>query len=69
MEGPMLLEKEGMPQYATQRSQQLDQKVNETYGRSDDPREGGYAPVCNDEKTEMKNASKPLYSEICSSIM
>ena len=32
-----------MPQYATQGSQQLDQKVNETYGRSDDPREGGYA--------------------------
>ena len=61
--------KGGMPQYATQGSQQLDQKVNETYGRSDDPREGGYAPVCNDEKTEMQNASKPLYSEICSSIM
>ena len=41
MEGPMLLEKEGMPQYATRGSQQLDQKVNETYGRSDDPMEGG----------------------------
>ena len=30
-----------MPQYATRKGQQLDQKVNETYGRSDDPMEGG----------------------------
>ena len=69
VKGPMILGKEGMPQYATQGSQQLDQKVNETCERSNDPREGGYAPVCNDEQTEMQNASKLLYSEICSSIM
>ena len=69
MRGLMILGKGGMPQYATQGSYQLDQKVNETYGRSDDPREGGYAPVCHDGQTEMQNASKLLYSEICSSIM
>ena len=31
----------GMPQYATQGSQQLDQKVNETRERSGVPKEGG----------------------------
>ena len=50
------------------RGRQLDQKWMK-------PVEGlmlsemGYAPVCNDEQTEMQNASKLLYSEICSSIM
>ena len=41
MKGLMILGKEGMPQYATQGSQQLDQKVNETYGRSNAHGEGG----------------------------
>ena len=39
--GQMILGNEGMPQYATRGSQQLDQKVNETYGRSDDPGKEG----------------------------
>ena len=30
VKGLMILGKEGMPQYATRRSQQLDQKVNES---------------------------------------
>ena len=30
MKGPMISGKEGMPQYATHRGQQLDQKVNES---------------------------------------
>ena len=51
VKGSMIIRKEGMPQHATQGSQQLDQKVNETCERSNDPREGGYAPVCNDEQT------------------
>ena len=67
--GPMILGNEGMPQYATRGSQQLDQKVNETYGRSDDPMEGGYAPVCDGEQTRIHNAPKLLCSEICSSVM
>ena len=41
VKGPMISEKEGMPQYATQGSQQLDQKVNETCGRSSDPGKEG----------------------------
>ena len=41
MRGLMILGKEGMPQYATQGNQQLDQKVNETCGRSDALEEGG----------------------------
>ena len=57
------------PNMMTRRSQQLDQKVNAACGRPDALREEGYAPVCNDEQTDMKNASKLLYSEICSSIM
>ena len=57
------------PSMMTRMSQQLDQKVNESCGRSDALGEREYAPVCNDEQTEMQNASKLLYSEICSSIM
>ena len=34
MKGPMISEKEGMPQYATRRGQQLDQKVNESLLKS-----------------------------------
>ena len=68
VKGPMISEKEGMPQYATQGNQQLDQKwVKPVEGSM--LSEKGYAPVCNDEQTEMQNASKLLYSEICSSIM
>ena len=68
VKGPMILRKEGMPQYATLSGQQLDRKVNETYGRFYDPREWEYAPVCNGEQTRMHNASKLLCSEICPSI-
>ena len=53
LKGPMIVGNEGMPQYATLRGQQLDRKANETYGRSDDPREGRYAPVCDGEQTEI----------------
>ena len=53
VKGPMILEKEGMPQYATRRSQRLNQKVNEVCGRSDDPREGGDALVCDRKQTKM----------------
>ena len=60
VEGPMLSERGYAPvcnsQGSTTRS-----KVNETYGRSDNPREWGYAPVCDDEQTKMQNASKLLY--------
>ena len=45
MKGLMILGKEGMLQYATCRSQQLNQKVNEACGRFDDPNDAGYAPV------------------------
>ena len=37
MEGPMIPSKKGMLQYVTCGGQQLDQKVNEAYGRFDDP--------------------------------
>ena len=69
LKGPMLSEKGVCPSMTTRRGQQLDRKVNETCGRPDALREGGYALVCNDEQTDMQNASKLLYSEICSSIM
>ena len=46
---PVALGEKGMPQFTTRGSQQLDQKVNETYGRSDNPREMGNAPVCDNE--------------------
>ena len=58
MKGPMILGKEGMLQYATQGSQQLDQKVNETYGMSDDPRKGGYAPVCDSQGSTTRSESE-----------
>ena len=45
VKGPMILGKKGMPQYATLGGQQLDRKVNETYGRSDALEEGGYGLV------------------------
>ena len=45
LKGPMILEKEGIPQYATREGQQLDRKVNEAYGRSDALGERGYAPI------------------------
>ena len=35
MKSPMILGKECMPQYAARGDQQLDQKMNEAYGRSD----------------------------------
>ena len=69
LNGPMILGKDGMPQCATHEGQQLDQKVNETYGRSNDPREWGYAPVCDSEQTGIHNVSKLLCFDICSSVM
>ena len=35
VKGLMILGNEGMPQYLTRRGEQLDQKVNEAYGRFD----------------------------------
>ena len=40
LKGLMIPGNEGMPQCATCEGQQLDQKVNETYGRSNDLRKG-----------------------------
>ena len=67
--GPMILRNDDMPQYVTRRGEQLDQKVNKAYERSDDPRQGRYALVCSGEQTGIHNASKLLCFEICSSIM
>ena len=41
MEGLMILGKGDMPQYVTHKGQQLDRKVNETYGMSSDPGKEG----------------------------
>ena len=41
VKGLMILGKEGMPQYATLRESTTRSKVNETYGRSDDPGKEG----------------------------
>ena len=53
MKGPMIPGKEGMPQYATQGSQQLDQKVNETCGKSDALGEGGMPQYDNSEDRQL----------------
>ena len=65
----MIPRKEGMPQYATCRSQQLDQKVNKSLLKGLVLSQMGYAPVSDGEQTELWNATKLLYFEICSSIM
>ena len=49
-----------IPQYDNSWGSTTRSKDNEASERSDDPREGGYALVCNDEQTEMENAFKPL---------
>ena len=38
VKGSTILKNEGMPQYVTHGGQQLDQKENKAYGRSDDPK-------------------------------
>ena len=53
MKDPMIPRKEGMPQYATRRSQQLDQKVNEILLKGMVLSRMGYAPVCDGEQTEL----------------
>ena len=42
-----------MPQYVTHRGQQLDQKVNETCGRSDALGEGGMPQYDNSEDRQL----------------
>ena len=49
MKSPMILWKEGMPQYVTHMGDQLDRKVNKDCGKPDALGERGYALVCNDE--------------------
>ena len=62
------LEEGGYAPVCNSRGQQLDQKwMKPVEGPMLSERE--YASVCNDEQTEMQNASKLLYSEICSSII
>ena len=62
------LEEGGYASVCNSRGQQLDQKwMKPVEGPMLSERE--YASVCNDEQTEMQNASKLLYSEICSSII
>ena len=58
-----------MPQYATHRGQQLDQKVNESLLKGLVLSEKGVCPVCDDEQTEIQNAPKLMCSKICSSFM
>ena len=61
MKGPLIPGNEGMPKYATRGGQELDQKVNETYGRSNALGKGGYAPICNSNGSTTRSKVSEAY--------
>ena len=67
VKGPMILGKEGMPQYDNSKGSTTRSKVSEAYVRLDALGEGGMTQYVMENKRRC--ASKLLYSEICSSIM
>nr|CAN79754.1 hypothetical protein VITISV_031876 [Vitis vinifera] len=71
VKGPMILGKEGMPQYDNSNGSTTRSKVSEAYERFDDLGEGGYAPVgryprspkyAEKTKPEVSIAPKPIES-------